>query len=293
MTLGLALLMALVLGLVVGSFLNVVIERLPRMMERRWREDCAVDWGVDPVDGSMPCNAQSDLAPKAPLTGRFNLAHPPSHCPQCLAPIRWHDNIPLWGFLRLRGRCRDCGQPIPWRVLWVEALTGAWFAWCVWAWGPEMTAVCWALWGSALIALAFIDAQVQYLPDDLTLPLCWAGLLAATLGWIAVDPISAIWGAAMGYLLLWGVAWAYERWRQQVGMGQGDFKLLAALGAWLGWQNLSLLLLIACVLGLIHGLSRPRELRQASPHFAFGPSLCLAGFVMAWWGRGQPVLVTF
>ncbi len=277
MTLGLALSLALVLGLVVGSFLNVVIDRLPRMMERRWREEC-----------------QALVEPQATLTQpRFDLAHPASHCPHCLAPIRWHDNIPLWGFVYLRGRCRDCGQPIPWRVLWVEALTGLWFVFSVWNWGFDLAALCWALWGSALIALAFIDAQEQCLPDDLTLPLCWAGMLASTLGWIAVDPVSAIWGAAIGYLLLWGVAQAYERARGQVGMGQGDFKLLAALGAWLGWQNLSLLLLIACVLGIAHGLMRPRAQRLASPHFAFGPSLCLAGFALAGWGRGQPVWLVF
>ena len=280
MTPWLAPLMALGLGLIVGSFVNVVIARLPRMLERRWRED-------DPdASSAIGHDGSTDARP-------LDLARPPSHCPQCLAPIRWYDNLPVLSFLMLRGRCRDCGQAIPWRYPVVEAMTGLWFALCVAVWGLSLTSVCWAAWGAVLMALAFIDAAHQLLPDDLTLPLCWAGLLASTLGWIAVDPISAVWGAAIGFLLLWGVAWVYAQLRGLEGMGQGDFKLLAALGAWLGWQNLSLLLLIACVLGIAHGLWRPREQRVASPHFAFGPSLALAAVTVALWGRGHPVLLAF
>ncbi len=285
MTPWLAPLMALGLGLIVGSFVNVVIARLPRMLERRWREDCQ--------DTLAPLGSGVAAGSDAPVPRRLDLARPASHCPQCLAPIRWHDNLPILGFLMLRGRCRDCGQAIPWRYPVVEAMTGLWFALCVAVWGLSLTSVCWAAWGAVLMALAFIDADHQLLPDDLTLPLCWAGLLASTLGWIAVDPISAVWGAAIGYLLLWGVAWVYAQLRGLEGMGQGDFKLLAALGAWLGWQNLSLLLLIACVLGIAHGLWRPREQRVASPHFAFGPSLALAAVTVALWGRGHPVLLAF
>ncbi len=292
MTPWIAPLVALGLGLIVGSFLNVVIARLPRMLEQRWREDCQdtlAPLGAGVAGGSGVGPGGSD----DPVPRRLGLARPASHCPQCLAPIRWRDNLPVLGFLLLRGRCRDCARAIPWRYPWVEGMTGCWFALTCWVWGPSLTALCWAAWGAVLIALAFIDAEHQLLPDDLTLPLCWAGLLTSTLGWIAVDPISAVWGAAIGYLLLWGVAWVYAQLRGLEGMGQGDFKLLAALGAWLGWQNLSLLLLIACLLGIAHGLLRSREQRAASPHFAFGPSLCLAAVTVVLWGRGQAVWLVF
>ncbi len=276
--------LALGLGLLVGSFLNVVISRLPRMLERQWREDSLVFLATDSATPSASDDGD---------TARFDLAHPASHCPQCQSPIFWQDKLPILSFVFLRGRCRQCGQAISLRYPLVEALTAVWFATAAWLWGSDITALCWALWGAVLIALAFIDAEHQLLPDNLTLPLCWAGLLASTLGWIAVDPISALWGAALGYLLLWMVAQVYLRLRGQVGMGQGDFKLLAALGAWLGWQNLSMLLLLACVMGICHGLLRPRAHRLASPHFAFGPSLCLAAVVVLWVGRGQAVLLAF
>ena len=144
--------------------------------------------------------------------------------------------------------------------------------------------------GAALIALAFIDARTQYLPDILTQPLCWAGLLASSLGWLSVDLQSAVWGAVIGYGLLWAVALAYRLLKGVEGMGAGDFKLLAALGAWLGWQNISMLVLLASVMGIAHGLLRPRARRELSPHFPFGPSLCLAAVVILFWGHGQPVL---
>ena len=157
-------------------------------------------------------------------------------------------------------------------------------------WGLSVTALCWAGFGSALLVLSFIDAKHQWLPDDITLPLCWAGLLAAGAGLIAVDLWSAVLGASVGYVLLWGVAQAYWLIKKQQGMGQGDFKLLAALGAWLGWQSISMLVLMASILGIAHGLLRPRSVRLASPHFPFGPSLCLAATLLVMGGRGQPVL---
>lgn len=284
MTPWLVLVLAMGLGLLAGSFLNVVISRLPRMLERQWRADSLAFLASD---------TDTPVASDAGDSVRFDLAQPASHCPQCQTPIRWRDNLPILSFVFLRGRCRQCGQAISGRYPLVEALTSGWFVAAAWFWGSDITALCWALWGAVLIALAFIDIEHQLLPDHLTLPLCWGGLLASTLGWIAADPISALWGAALGYLLLWGVAQVYQRLRGQAGMGQGDFKLLAALGAWLGWQNLSILLLLACILGIGHGCMRPRAQRLASPHFAFGPSLCLAAVLVLWAGRGQPVLLAF
>lgn len=251
------------LGLIVGSFLNVVIVRLPRMLEQ---------------DGHS-----SEDAP-------FNLALPASHCQACLTPLTWRDNWPLLSFVMLRGRCRHCGAGLSWQYPVVEAMTAIWFAAMVAWWGNIPTAWCWSLWGAALIALAFIDARTQYLPDIITQPLCWAGLLAASLGWLAADLQSALWGAVIGYLMLWSVAEVYRLLKGMQGMGAGDFKLLAALGAWLGWQNLSMLVLMASVMGIAHGLMRPRAQREQSPHFPFGPSLCLAGGLVFLWGRGQAVL---
>ena len=257
--------MAGLLGLLVGSFLNVVIVRLPRMIEREWQSD--------PTDGPV-----------------FNLARPASHCTVCLTPLSWRDKWPLLSHVLLRGRCRYCGTALSWQYPWVEALSAVWFMAMVAWFGVSPAAACWSAWGAVLIALSFIDARTQYLPDGLTQPLCWAGLMAASLGWIAVDVQSALWGAVMGHLLLWSLAHAYKWLKGTEGMGGGDAKLLAALGAWLGWQNISVLVLLASVLGLVHGLSRPRTLREQSPHFPFGPSLCLAAALLLGWGRGEPVM---
>ncbi len=252
------------LGLVVGSFVNVLIVRLPRMIEREYE-------------------AGLDDAPA------YNLATPASHCPVCQTPLSWRDKWPVLSFVGLRGRCRHCGVAISWQYPAVELLTALWFVAMVGVYGPGVTAGCWAVWGAALLALACIDARTCYLPDAITQPLCWAGLLAASLGWIGVDLSSAVWGAVAGYLMLWSVALAFKWLRGMDGMGAGDFKLLAALGAWLGWQSLSVLVLVACVLGIAQGLLRPRAEREAQPHFPFGPSLCLAGVLVWGWGRGQPL----
>jgi leader peptidase (prepilin peptidase)/N-methyltransferase len=284
-------LLALLLGCAVGSFLNVVIARLPRMLEAQWNEQARAWLKEHPSAHAQSAHAASEPGPAESVP--LSLARPASHCPACHTPIRWYDNLPLIGFIRLRGRCRQCGQAISWQYPLVEALTGLWFLAAYVLWGGDVTALCWAVFGSALIALSFIDAQHHLLPDDITLPLCWAGLLASALGLIPVDPVSAIWGAAAGYLMLWVVAQVYLRWRGFEGMGYGDLKLLAALGAWLGWQNLSMLVLVASVLGIIHGLLRSRAQREASPHFAFGPSLCLAAALLLLWGRGQPVALPF
>ncbi len=174
MTPWLAPLMALGLGLIVGSFVNVVIARLPRMLEQRWREDCQ--------DTLAPLGSGVAAGSDAPVPRRLDLARPASHCPQCLAPIRWHDNLPILGFLMLRGRCRDCGQAIPWRYPVVEAMTGLWFALCVAVWGLSLTSVCWAAWGAVLMALAFIDADLVALARSFLYKPRWGWEAAAALG---------------------------------------------------------------------------------------------------------------
>jgi leader peptidase (prepilin peptidase)/N-methyltransferase len=222
---GLSLLLSplglLVLGLVVGSFLNVVIHRLPLMLEAQWKLDAAAA-----LAQTLP---ETD-APPAP----FNLAQPASRCPSCGHVIRWWENIPLLSWLALRGRCSACGAAIPLRYPLIELLTGVLFVACGWRFGHAPTVLLWCGVVAALVAAAAIDWDTTLLPDDLTLPLLWAGLVVAALGW-NISLSEALWGAVAGYLSLWSVYWLFKLTTGKEGMGFGDFKLLAALGAWLGW----------------------------------------------------------
>jgi len=248
-------LIGLVLGLVLGSFANVVIYRLPRMLERAWAEP-------------------QEAAPAA----RWNLAWPPSHCPHCSTPLRWHHNLPLLGFALLRGRCAHCHQSIGWRYPLVELAGGLLGAWCGWRYGLTPSALAWMGFGLTLLCLAYIDWDTTLLPDALTQPLTWCGLIAAALGWTDQRLTLALWGAVGGYLLLWSVATVFRLLTGKDGMGQGDFKLLAALGAWLGpWAGLSLIL-IASLSGLLVGLLlRQRGQLREGLYLPFGPFLVIAG----------------
>lgn len=255
------------LGLVVGSFLNVLIHRLPIMIEQSW--------------------ASSDASAVTPL----NLAFPSSHCPDCRHPIAWHDNLPLLGFALLKGHCRHCHAPISWRYPLIEAATAGLFVWSGMShaqWGP---ALAWAGFAAALLALAVIDARTTWLPDALTQPLTWGGLIAATMGWSGIGLPDALAGAVAGYLSLWSVYWLFLLVTGKEGMGHGDFKLLAALGAWFGWQLLLALVLIASVSGLLGALAlRWRGLLPDSRQIAFGPFLALAGAWLMFFGA--PSLLT-
>ncbi len=248
-------------GLLIGSFLNVVIHRLPLMLEQRWARECAELGGQE--------------LPEAPL----DLAQPRSCCPSCGTPIRWYQNIPLLSFALLRGRCASCRSPISWRYPLVEALTGALFAWVVMRHGSGMAGLAACALAAALVALAFIDWDTTLLPDDITLPLIWSGLIAAELGWSGASLADALWGAVAGYLSLWLVNRGYALVRHEDGMGNGDFKLLAALGAWLGWQALLPILLLASVSGAVVGivLKLAGQLRDGR-YVPFGPFLVLGGF---------------
>lgn len=259
----------LLLGLTVGSFLNVVILRLPRMMHRDWEHDC---------------RALLELSAQDPETEALSLSFPASHCPQCKTPIKPWQNIPVLSFLLLRGRCAHCAQTIPWRYPLVEALTGlATLTVGIFVpWGPELLAYILLTW--TLIALAGIDMDTQLLPDDITLPLLWAGLLF-NLFWGPVSLHDAVLGAVGGYLLLWSVYWLFKLATGKEGMGFGDFKLLAALGAWLGWQSLPMIILLSsavgAVLGVIILLIRRQGRAQPLP---FGPYLAAAGWIYLLWG---------
>ena len=255
-------------GLLVGSFLNVVIYRLPKMMERQWAAECAEFTGQS-----------------APEQERFNIVVPRSRCQQCGHQIRWYENIPVLSYLFLGGKCSACKTRISPRYPLVEIATGALFLYCVWRWGWTWTAAAWCGFAATLVALTLIDWDTTLLPDDLTLPLLWSGLLAALLGWTSVPVDSAIWGAVAGYLSLWLVYWAFKLTTGKEGMGYGDFKLFAALGAWFGWQALVPIVLMASMIGAVVGLGMKAmsALREGGV-VPFGPFLALGGLTAMLFG---------
>lgn len=260
--------LALVLGLAVGSFLNVVIHRLPLMMERDWLSQCA--------------ELRGEAAPEhEPLS----LAMPRSRCPNCGHGITALENIPLLSYLMLGGRCRGCRARISPRYPLIEALTGLAFAFAVWAFGPTPAAAGAMLFVAAMVALTFIDFDKQLLPDDITLPLLWAGLLFNAFG-VYTDLKSAVLGAAAGYLVLWLVYWAFKLATGKEGMGFGDFKLLAAIGAWTGWIMLPLTILLSSFVGAIIGIALMVLARHGRDvPIPFGPYLAAAGVIALFWGK--------
>jgi leader peptidase (prepilin peptidase)/N-methyltransferase len=269
----------LVLGLAVGSFLNVVIYRLPLMLERQWREQCAEVSGASAA-ATLP----------AALPERFNLIVPRSACPSCRAPITALQNIPLLSWLLLRGRCASCGSPISMRYPLVEALTGLLSALVAWQFGFGWPVLAALLLTWYLIALAFIDIDHQLLPDFLTLPLLWIGLIlslwgAPGAGPPPVDPRSSLIGAMAGYASLWSVYHLFRALTGKEGMGYGDFKLCAALGAWLGWQMLLPVILIASAVGAVVGVTfiALRGHHRSTP-IPFGPFLAAGAWLMLMWG---------
>ena len=256
-----AIALASLLGLLIGSFLNVVIYRLPRMLERQWAAECAQ------LSGAAP-------SAEPPLS----LLRPGSSCRQCGHAIRWWENIPVLSYLLLRGRCSACGAPIGLRYPAVELATAALFGFVAWRWGITPTAAAWAAFGAAVLALALIDWDTTLLPDDITLPLAWGGLLAASLGWSGVPLDDALWGAVAGYLSLWTVYQGFKLLTGKEDMGFGDFKLFAALGAWFGWQALVPVILMASVIGAVVGIAMKftSGLREGG-YVPFGPFLALGG----------------
>ena len=257
------------LGLVVGSFLNVVIHRLPRMLEAQWAEAIREQGPDTPTDRPSP--------------KPFNIAVPRSHCPHCGHVLSWSENIPVLSYLVLKGRCSQCHSAIGWRYPVIELLTSVLFVWSFSRYGMSGAALAWAGFAAALLTLAAIDADTTLLPDAITQPLVWAGLLAASLGLSDVSLSTALWGAVAGYLFLGSVYWLFKLITGKEGMGQGDFKLLAALGAWLGWPALLSLVLMASITGAIVGIwLRVRQRLPEDGYIPFGPFLALAGlWVMA------------
>ena len=275
-----------VLGMLIGSFLNVVIHRLPRMMERQWAAECR-QYGQDVGLLSSAALPEADNEP-------LSLSKPRSRCPSCGHAIRWYENIPVLSYLALRGRCAGCGTRISPRYPLVELATGALFYACALHWGWSLTTAAWCGFSAALVTLACIDWDTTLLPDDITLPLLWAGLLAAVLRWIEVQPVDAVIGAAAGYLSLWSVYWGFKLATGKEGMGYGDFKLFAALGAWFGWQALVPIILLASVIGAIVGIAMKlaSTLREGK-YVPFGPFLVGGGMAAMLWGPGRIMQAVF
>ena len=260
----------LLLGLCIGSFLNVVVHRLPLMLERGWKLESAQMLGVK-VD-------------EPPLV---SLSRPRSRCPSCAQQIAWHQNIPVLSFILLRGRCAACKARIALRYPLVEIGTGLLFAAVGWRIGAVPVALLWCGFAATLMALAAIDWDTTLLPDNLTLPLLWAGLVASALGWTI--PLSdALWGAVAGYLSLWSVYWLFKLTTGKEGMGFGDFKLLAALGAWLGLKMILPIVLAASMIGAVVGLALKfgGNLREGR-YVPFGPFLAGAGLLVMLAGQAR------
>ena len=244
------------LGLCIGSFVNVVIHRLPRMI-----------MAEHITDGDEQ---------------HYNLCWPTSHCPHCQTPLKvWH-NMPLISFAWLKGRCGFCNHAIGVQYPTIEFITGFIWVLCIWHWGLSATGFCWAGFATALLALSVIDWQTTLLPDDLTQSLLWGGLMASALGWLPLPLQQSVWGAVIGYTSLWAVATAFERITGKQGMGAGDFKLLAALGAWLGPLALLPVIMLASLSGAAAGLALKFTQRLRDDGYVpFGPFLAIAGGLVA------------
>ena len=255
-------------GLCVGSFLNVVIYRLPKMMEAQWRAECASLAGEEPAAGEV-----------------FNLVHPRSRCPSCGTQITALQNVPVVSWLVLRGKCARCKAPISFRYPAVEIAAGVLAAVMAWRFGYSAALLGALVFSWALLALTFIDLDTQLLPDDITLPLLWAGLLANMFG-AFTDLRSAVLGAVGGYMLLWLVYWGFRLIAKKEGMGYGDFKLLAALGAWVGWQVLPFIVVVSAGVGaIVGGIVLWLSKRGMETRIPFGPYLALGGLAALLYGR--------
>ncbi len=288
---------ALAFGLCVGSFLNVVIHRLPKMMEREWHDQCeelnagegtGEPYG-SPVPPPQPQTAKTErivrAASEPAKPPRYNLIVPRSGCPKCGHKITALENIPLVSYAVLRGKCSECGTRISLRYPLVEAAAGVAASYAAVRFGFSLAGFGAMLFAWALIALAAIDFDTQLLPDDITLPLLWAGLLINLPGTF-VPLSSAVIGAAAGYLALWSVYWLFKLVTGKEGMGYGDFKLLAAICAWLGWQALAMVILLSSVVGAAVGIGLMVLTRHGRDKpIPFGPYLAAAGFIALFWGE--------
>ncbi len=257
------------LGLVVGSFLNVVIYRLPLMMDSRWRKDC--------------CELL-ELEDKANSESRLSLSHPNSHCPHCKAGIKPWQNIPVLSYLFLGGKCGNCGAAISVRYPAVELITALMTLALMTQYDASLALLGAMIFTWSLISLTMIDVDHHLLPDDITLPLLWLGLAFSVLG-AGVSLLDAVLGAMLGYLSLWSVYWLFKLATGKEGMGYGDFKLLAAMGAWLGWQSIPMIILLSSAVGAVFGIALMVATKRGKDvPIPFGPYLAMAGWITLMWG---------
>lgn len=282
-------------GLCIGSFLNVVIHRIPLMLERQWLHESAAQLtdadamarviGVPKTETEKLAKAVDAYGTRIEALPHFGLATPRSRCPHCGHQLRWHENLPVIGWLRLGGKCASCKAPIAKRYPLVELATGLAFAALSWRFGAQPTTLLWCGFVAALIALAVIDWDTTLLPDSINQPLLWAGLIAAWMGWtLPLD--KALVGAVAGYLSLWSVYWLFKLATGKEGMGYGDFKLLAALGAWLGWQMILPIVLGASAIGAVVGIVLKMNARLREGRYVpFGPFLAGGGLVVLFAGQ--------
>jgi leader peptidase (prepilin peptidase)/N-methyltransferase len=267
------------LGLVIGSFLNVVIHRLPKMLEREWNAQAA-----DLLEQQGSADAVAKLRSTGG-TARYNLVTPPSTCPRCGHRIRAWENIPILSYLFLRARCSACKAPIGIRYPIVEALSGILSGYIGWRYGLTLATLGALFLAWSLIALTVIDIDTQLLPDDITLPLIWLGLLA-NLNGTFVPLQGAVIGTVAGYLSLWAVYWLFKIATGKEGMGYGDFKLLAAIGAWLGWKMLPVVILLSSLVGAVVGIGLIVFARHGrNTPIPFGPYIAAAGLIALFWGE--------
>jgi len=258
------------LGAIVGSFINVISLRLPKMMEKKWRSQC--------------CELLNIQQPSEDKDLIFNLAFPASHCPQCQHVIRWWENIPVISYVLLKGQCSNCKKNISIQYPLVEIVTGILSAIVIWRMGLNIQSGTALLLTWCLIILTAIDTKTQLLPDDITLPLMWFGLILNIFS-VFTSLQNAVIGVMVGYLSLWLIFWAFKLLTQKEGMGYGDFKLLAALGAWMGWQALPLIVLLSSLVGAVAGISLMTfKNRDSQVPLPFGPYLAGAGWIAMLWG---------
>ncbi|MGI2261412.1 prepilin peptidase [Shewanella sp. GXUN23E] len=269
----------------IGSFLNVVIHRMPVMMKREWQQECNA---YLQEYHAAKLNKATLAALEAPIDNypaRYNILVPGSACPKCGTKIKPWQNIPIFGWLMLRGKCGNCQTQISARYPIVEALTGTMVAFLAWHFGPDSRFLLSSLLTFVLIALTFIDLDEMLLPDQLTLPLLWLGLIANLFG-VFTDLQSALIGAVAGYLSLWSVFWLFKLLTGKEGMGYGDFKLMAVFGAWLGWQFLPVIILMSSLVGAVVGVFMilARRLTKDKP-IPFGPYIAAAGWLTLIYGQ--------
>lgn len=264
------------IGLIVGSFLNVVIHRLPKMMEREWKQQCELL-----LDATNASNTTTETVENTPA---FNLMVPRSRCPHCGQAITALQNIPVISYLLLRGKCADCKAAISARYPVIELVTGLLSVAVVAYWGLTTAALLGLVFTWCLITLTMIDADTQLLPDDITLPLLWLGLIANSFS-VFTSLESAVWGAIAGYMVLWSIFWLFKLLTGKEGMGYGDFKLLAALGAWMGWQVLPQIIILSSLVGAVVGIALMLiKKRGKEVPIPFGPYLAVAGWIAFVWG---------